>query len=161
MNRLSTLIAIGFAGLLAGCGSSSSSSTQPGTTDGLVDVYSVNVSPAQFTLNAGDWASITATVDVSKNNATPKPITPQPVISFYSSDPRVTISPAGEVCAGLWDLRYLTCTATPTLPTGYVTITAYNASHNVSGTSLVSVHVRAGSITLGMPPRTSTPGRLP
>ena len=151
MNRLSTLIAIGLAGLLAGCGSSSSSSTQPGTTDGQVDVYSVNVSPTQFTLNAGDWASITATVDESVNNAPSKPIAPQPVITFLSSDSRVTISPAGEVCAGLWDVRYLTCTATPTLPTGYVIITAYNASHNVSGTTRLAVHERAASITLGMP----------
>ena len=97
--------------MLAGCGSSASSSTQPGTTGGLLDVYSVDVSPVQFTLNAGDWSSITATVDVSKNNATPKPLAPPPTISFYSSDPRVTVSPAGEVCAGLWDSRYLTCTA--------------------------------------------------
>lgn len=169
MNRLLTLIAIGFAGLLAGCGSSVSSSTQPGSTNGLVDVYSMDVTPVQFTLNAGDWASITATVDVSKNNATPKPLAPQPVVTFFSSDPRVTISPAGEVCAGLWDTRYLTCTATvvpaldpttglpnpnagqPDLPTGYVTITAYNASRNVSGTSQLSVHVRAARITLGAP----------
>ena len=32
-----------------------------------------------------------------------------------------------------------------------MTITAFNASHNVSGTSLVSVHVRAGRITLDAP----------
>ena len=158
MNRLLTLIAIGFAGLLAGCGSSANSSTQPGSTSGVLDVYSMDVSPDQFTLNAGDWSSITGTVDVSKNNATPKPLAPQPILSFYSSDPRVTVSPAGEVCAGLWDARYLTCTATvnpttglPDLPTGFVTITAFNASHNVSGTSLVSVHVRAVRITLGVP----------
>ena len=151
MNRWLTLIAIGLAGLLAGCGSSVSSSTQPGSSDGLVDVYSIDISPTQFTLNAGDWASIVATVDLSKNNAVPKPLKPQPTLSFYSSDPRVTVSPAGEVCAGVWDSLYQTCTTTSTLPTGYVTITAFNASHNVSGTSLVSVHVRAGSITLSAP----------
>jgi hypothetical protein len=165
MNRLFTLILIGFAGLLASCGSSVSSSTQPGSTGGLTDVYSMVVSPVQFTLNAGDWASITATVDVSKNNSAAKPLAPQPPITFLSSDSRVTISPAGEVCAGQWDSRFLTCTATvippidpstglpnpnagqPNLPTGYVTITAYNASHNVSGTSLLAVHERAASIT--------------
>jgi hypothetical protein len=156
MKRLLTLIAIGFAGLLAGCGSSVSSSTQPGTTGGLVDVYSVNVSPNQFTLNAGDWASITATVDVSKNNAAPTPLAPQPIITFYSSDPRVTISPAREVCAGLWDVLFKTCTETPDLPTGYVYITAYNASHNVSGITKLSVHERATSITLSAPVYTGT-----
>jgi hypothetical protein len=181
MNRLPILIVIGFAGLLAGCGSSVSSSTQPGSTNGLTDVYSMVITPVQFTLNAGDWASITATVDVSKNNAAAKPVTPPPAVSFSSSDPRVTISPAGEVCAGQWDSRYLTCTAAvfpacsldsngnpiinpstglcvpnpnagqPNLPTGYVTITAYNASHNVTGTSILAVHERAARITLSAP----------
>ena len=150
MNRLLTLIAIGFAGLLAGCGSSVSSSTQPGITNGLVDVYSMEVSPTQFTLNAGDWTSITATVDLSKNNAAPKPLTPQPTLTFYSSDPRVTISPAGEVCAGLWDVALPDLHGDgesnhrpADLPTGYVTITAFNASHNVSGTSLALGACRA------------------
>src|SRR5208282_6458266 len=169
MNRLPILILIGFAGLLAGCGSSASSSTQPGTTNGLPDVYSMVVSPVQITLNEGDWSSIVATVDVSKNNSVPAPLKPQPPIAFYSSDPRVTISPAGEVCAGQWDSRFLTCTATvvppidpatglpnpnagqPNLPTGYVIITAYNANRNVKGTTQLSVHVRAARITLSAP----------
>jgi len=169
MNRLSTLILIGFAGLLASCGSSKSSSTQPGTSGGQTDYYSMEVTPTQFTLNAGDWSSIIATVDVSINNSPSKPLTPQPFITFASSDPRVTVSPAGEVCAGLWDTRYQTCTATvipainpgtglanpnagqPDLPTGYVTITAINTSRNVTGTSIVSIHERATRITLGMP----------
>jgi hypothetical protein len=173
MKRLPIFILIGFAGLLTGC-SSVSSNTQPGSTGGLVDVYSMVVTPFQFTLNAGDWSSITATVDVSVNNAAAKPLAPQPVITFSSSDSRVTISPAGEVCAGQWDSRYLTCTATvipactiinplngicvpnsnagqPNLPTGYVTITAYNASHNVIGTTLLAVHERAARITLSAP----------
>ena len=92
MNRLSTLILIGLAGLLASCGSSIHSSTEPG----LNDVYSMVVSPTQFTLNAGDWSSITATVDLSYLNGAPKPIAPQPTIKFYSSDVRVTVSPAGR-----------------------------------------------------------------
>jgi hypothetical protein len=144
MNRLSTLILIGLAGLLASCGSSVSSSTKPG----LNDVYSMVVSPTQFTLNAGDWSSITATVDLSYLNETPKPIAPQPTIKFYSSDARVTVSPAGEVCAGQWNTEYQVCTPTATLPTGYVTITAYDASRNVTGSTLVSIHPRAAGITL-------------
>jgi hypothetical protein len=155
MNRLFTLTLIGLAGLLASCGSSVSSSTQPGTND----VYSVAMSEDRLTLNAGDWSSITATVDLSYENSAPKPVTPPPTIQFFSSDPLVTVSPAGEVCAGQWDTKYLTCSQTvfPLLnplagqldiPTGQVTITAYNASHNVSGTTLVTVHPRAASITL-------------
>ncbi len=107
------------------------------------------VTPTQFTLNSGDWSSISATVELSYENGAPKAVSPQPTIKFYTSDARVSVSPAGEVCAGQWDSRYLTCTRNhSTLPTGYVTITAYDASHNVSATSLVSVHQRATRISL-------------
>jgi hypothetical protein len=153
MNRLAIFILIGLSGLLASCGTSTSSSTQPGAHD----VFSVFVTPTQFTLNAGDWSTVTATVELSNNNGAPKAVTPQPPIKFFSSDPRVSVSPAGEVCGGQWDTRYLTCTPTTNasgqldLPTGYVIITAYNASNNVSGTSLVSVHQRAINITLSAP----------
>ena len=145
LNRLSILIVIAFAGLLAGCGSSVSSSTQPNSNQ----VYTLDVSPTQLTLNSGDWSSITAVVDLSTNNGTPKPVIPQPTFKFFSSDPRVTVSPAGEVCAGQWDSRYLICTPSNTLPSGAVTVTALNASHNVSGTVLVTVHPRAARIALG------------
>jgi hypothetical protein len=148
MNRLFTLALIVLAGLLASCGSSVTSSTQAATNY----AYSMVVSPTPtFTLNAGDWSSITATVDVSYENGAPKAVTPQPTIKFSSSDSRVTISPAGEVCAGLWDVRYLTCTPTSTLPSGYVTITAYDATRNVGATTLVSVHLRAANIGLSAP----------
>jgi YD repeat-containing protein len=111
------------------------------------------VAPDRLTLNAGDWSTVSATVDLSYLNSAPKPISPQPAIQYLSSDPRVSVSPAGEVCAGQWDSRYLTCTlpAGTDLPAGYVTITAYNPSHNVSGTMLVSVHQRAASIVLSAP----------
>ena len=161
MNRLLTLILIGLAAILASCGSSVTSSTRPGTHD----VYTVVVAPDRLTLNAGDWSSITATVDLSNQNQTPKPVTPQPTIKFFSSDPRITVSPAGEVCAGQWDTKYLTCSQTTVpntnplqldLPTGQVTITAYNDSHNVSGSTLVTVHPRAASIKLSATVGTST-----
>jgi hypothetical protein len=144
MNRLFTLMLIGLAGLLASCGSSVTSSSQPGTND----TYTMVLTPDQFTLNAGDWSSITAAVDLSYENSTPHAISPQPAIKFFSSDSRVTISPGGEVCAGQWDSEYLVCRVTSTLPTGYVTITAYDATHSVSETTRLSIHPRAVSITL-------------
>jgi hypothetical protein len=171
MNRWLTLLLMGLAGLLANCGTSVSSSTQPGTHD----EFSVVVTPDQFTLNAGDWSSISATVDLSNQNSAPKPISPQPTLKFSSSDTRVTVSPSGEVCAGQWDSRHLTCaptvippqtctvvntvtTCTPNpnagqldLPTGYVTITAFDASHGVGSSTIVSVHPRATGITLTAP----------
>ena len=85
--------------MLAGCGSSQKNSAQTNSTD----FYSVVVLPVRLTLNSGDWASISATVYVSVENNTPKAVTPPPPLKFYSSDPRVTISPAGEVCAGQWE----------------------------------------------------------
>jgi hypothetical protein len=149
MNRLSTFILIGLAGLMASCGSSVSSSTQAQPNY----EYSVVMSADILTLNSGDWGTVTATVEETFRNGAPKAVTPQPTIKFYSSDSGVTVSPAGEVCAGQWDTRYLTCTSTGTLtPAGtYVTITAYNASHNVSGTTRVSVHNRAASMSLNSP----------
>lgn len=148
MNRWLTLIPVGLAAVLAGCGSSVTSSTQPATNGGVVNYYTMEVSPPQFVLSSGDWTSITATVDLSYENGASKPISPQPTIKFYSSDPRVTVSPAGQVCAGQWDSLYLTCTASSSLPAGYVTITARDADHNVNGSTQVTVHQRAASIVL-------------
>jgi hypothetical protein len=135
--------------MLAGCGSSATSSSKPGSND----VYSVAVSPTQLTLNAGDWAQVSATVDLSHLNSAPKPISPQPAIVFLTSDTRVNVSPSGQVCAGQWDSEYQTCSmpAGTTPPTGYVYITANDPTHNVSNTIQLSVHQRAASITLTAP----------
>ncbi len=149
MNRLSTLILIGLAALLVSCGSTLTSSSQPVNAN---YTYSMVVSPIQFTLNSGDWAPLSASVEVSFENQTPKPVSPQPTTQFYSSDSRVTISPAGVVCAGLWDVRYLTCSQTATLPTGYVTITAHDDTRNVTATSVLSIHPRAATIGLSADP---------
>jgi hypothetical protein len=154
MKRLFTLITMGLAlpmtALLAGCGNSVSSTSQAEPNQ----VYSVVINPTRFTLNAGDWSTVTATVDLSTRNSTPEPISPQPEIRITSSDPHVTISPSGQVCAGQWDPNYQYCTPVTDssgniiIPTGYVTITAYNQSHNVQNTALLSVHKRAASISL-------------
>jgi hypothetical protein len=145
MNRLLTLALIGLAGLLASCGSSVNSSTQAATNY----AYLMVLSPTQFTLNAGDWTTISASVDVTFENGAPKAVSPPPTIKYFSSDSRVTISPAGEVCAGQWDTLYHVCTPSqPNLPTGYVTITAFDATRNVSATSQLSVHQRAANIGL-------------
>ena len=75
MNRLLTLILIGLAGLLASCGSTVTSSTQPANAN---YTYSMVVSPTLFTVNSGDWAPLSATVEVSFENQTPKALSPQP-----------------------------------------------------------------------------------
>jgi hypothetical protein len=162
MNRLFTLTALALAVLLASCGTTVNNSTQPEPND----VYSMVLTPDRFTLNAGEYATVTASVDLSTKNSNPKPIAPQPLIRFYASDPRVSISPSGQVCAGQWDTYFQICSpiyypagtvdpntgrnigGTINVPPGYVTITAYNQSHNVTNTSRLSVHIRAASITL-------------
>lgn len=174
MKRWFIIPVLAMAALWAGCGTSVSSSTETKPNQ----VYSMALVPTQFTLNAGDWSSILAAVDLSTQNSAPKPISPQPTIEFTSSDPRITISPNGQVCAGQWDAKFQICSPTYypagykdpvtglplsglNLPTGYVVITAFSASHDVSNTSLVSVHQRAANITLsadwGINTKTSTP----
>jgi hypothetical protein len=141
------IFTMALAALLTGCGSSSSSSTQAPTNT----IYSVYITPNRLTLDEGDYASVVAAVDESVLNSTPKPISPQPTLKYYSSDSRVTISPGGSICAGQWDSRYMNCVATGTLPDGPVTVTAYAPSQNVSGTTQVWVHNRAARITLCAP----------
>jgi len=147
MNRLYTLGLIGLAGLLASCGSSVTSSTQPPTNV----TYSVAVSPSRLTMNVGDLATITAVADEQTFNSTPRPVSPAPVIKFYSSDTRVSISPAGQVCAGQWDIHYLNCVPALSLPSNPVTITAVDAAHGSTGSTEVFVHNRAANITLSVP----------
>jgi len=147
MNRLSTLVVIGLAGLLAGCGSSTTSSTKPPANT----VYSVNVTPDRLTLDTGDYTSISAVVDESTLNSTPKAITPQPTLQFNASSSLVSISPAGSVCAGKWDTRYEICTPGIDVPVNPITLTAYDAAHDVYGTTQLWVHRRAASITLTAP----------
>ncbi len=141
------IVTMALAALLAGCGSSFSTSTQPPANT----TYSVSVNPDRLPLNEGDYASISAIVDQSVLNSAPKAMAPQPTLKFYSSDARVTISPAGSVCAGQWDSRYMICSPTATLPDGPVTITAFAPSQDVSGTSQIWVHPRAAKITLCAP----------
>lgn len=147
MNRLSTLVLIGFAGVLTGCGSSVTSSTQPPTHV----TYSMNVTPDRVVVNEGDFTTISAVVDESTLNSTPRPVSPPPPVKFYSSDPRVTVSPGGQVCGGQWDGLYQRCNPTATLPPNPVIITAYDNAHNVSESTRVFLHLRAANITLTAP----------
>jgi hypothetical protein len=166
MNRFFIIATAALAGILASCGSSVTSSTKTPTNV----TYSVDVSPIRLALNEGDHSSVTATVDQSYLNGAPTAVSPQPTIKFYSSDTRVSISPAGKVCAGQWDSRYMNCVATPSatyqcvpatkttpasycqgLPANPITVTAFDAAHNVSGTVQVWIHERASHITLCAP----------
>lgn len=160
MNRLSTLVLIGLAALLTGCGSSITSSSKPPTNV----TYSVNVTPDRVPVNEGDYSTISAIVDESILNSTPKPVSPPPTIKFYSSDTRVTVSPSGQVCGGQWDNLYQRCIPTTVacpapnqsklcadLPSNPVVVTAYDIEHNVSGSTQIFVHQRAANITLTAP----------
>ena len=147
MNRFCLITAAALAIVMAGCGSSVKSSTQPSTNV----TYTMLVTPDRLSLNEGDYSTISATSEEIYLNGTPKPITPAPTIKFYSSDTRVSVSPTGQVCGGQWDTRYQNCLATGDLPDGSVTITAYDAAHSSTGTTQVWVHKRAANITLCAP----------
>ncbi|MDR3762881.1 MAG: hypothetical protein P4M01_02165 [Acidobacteriota bacterium] len=147
MNRFYLITAAALAMVLAGCGSSVKSSTQAASNY----TYTMYVTPDRVSINEGDYSTISATAEEQYLNGTPKAISPQPTIKFYSSDSRVSISAAGKVCAGQWDSTYLNCVATSTLPDGAVTITAYDAAHSTTGTTQVWVHRRAANITLCAP----------
>ena len=155
--------------LLASCGSSVNSSTQPGDEN---DVYSMVVSPTQFTLNAGDWSSITATVELSVPERRAE-------AGFAAADDQVLLLrraghrflPPEKSAPDSGTVRVPdlhpdehashrirhhhglpnASARQPNLPTGYVTITAFDATRNVSATAQLSVHERAASISLSAP----------
>lgn len=142
---------------MSSCGERTSSS-QSAKSSGIADYYSITLTPTRFTLNSGEYASISATEYKSVENGTPTAVTPQPTLDYYTSDSRVMVSPAGAVCAGKWDSQYETCTASSTLPTGYVLIYAYDPSRantnsdgsyaQVIAETEVSIHQRPTSIQL-------------
>src|SRR5262245_14766162 len=103
---------------------------------------SINISPSSLDMNVGSVTSITAQVLNSSGSA----LSPQPTISYTSSDASaVTVSPKGEVCAGVWDINFITC-KNGTVPASAVTVTA--SADGVSASISVSVHLKIDRITL-------------
>jgi hypothetical protein len=106
---------------------------------------SINISPSSLDMNVGSITSITAQVLNSSGSA----LSPQPTITYTSSDASaVTVSPKGEVCAGVWDVNFITC-RNGTVPSNAVTVTA--SADGVSASISVFVHLKIDRITLSAP----------
>lgn len=129
-----------FLSLMAGCGGGSSSAANT--------VASVSLSPATLSLVAGDVVPIAPTA-VNSANATV--VT---TFTFNSSNTSIaTISPAGNVCAGIWDSAFVVCNGSDAQNNpinGSATITA-TAGGVTSGPVSVSVHPSITSVTVDPP----------
>ena len=126
-----------FITIVAGC-----SGKKPSTDS---SASSITISPSSLDMNIGAITSITAKVLNSNGSA----LSPQPAITYTSSDASaVTVSPKGEVCAGVWDINFITC-KNGTAPSTAVTVTA--SADGVSGSISVNVHLKIDRITLSAP----------
>ena len=132
------LAALGlFLSLLAGCGGGSSS------TSGNVAV--VTVAPNSISLVAGQVTPISAVAV----NAANTPVTT--TFTFNSSNTKIaTVSPAGNVCGGVWDSAFIVCNGNDSLgnPVAGSAIITATAGGVTSGPANVSVHPSVTSVTV-------------
>jgi hypothetical protein len=128
-----------FLSFMAGCGGSSSTNNT---------VAAVNVSPASFSLVAGQVVPLSVSAVNSANAAV------NTTFTFSSSNTAVaTISPSGQVCAGVWDSIFVVCNGSDALGnpiSGTATIIATAAGVS-SGPVAVSVHPSVTSLTVDPP----------
>jgi len=134
-------LAIIFFSLLftAGCGGSKSANNT---------VAAVNVTPASVSLVAGQVVALTVSAVNSANaNVTT-------TFTFNSSNTKIaSVSPSGQVCAGVWDSIFVVCNGSdsqgnPISGTATITATAAGIS---SGPVSVSVHPSVTSVTVDPP----------
>lgn len=129
------LIAL-FVSWTAGCGGSKSANTT---------VAAVNVGPASLSMVAGEVVGLSASAVNSANANVATTFT------FNSSNTKIaTVSPAGNVCAGVWDSAFVVCNGSdaqgnPITGTAIVTATAAGVT---SGPVTVAVHPSITSVTI-------------
>lgn len=122
---------------LAGCGGGSS---KPNNT-----VTQVIIAPTSLSLNSGEVGQVSATPENSANNAVSATIT------FNSSNTSlITVSPAGLVCAGVWDSNFINCNGKdasghPLVGTANITATASGVT---SSPAAVNIHNTVTSIVV-------------
>lgn len=137
--------------LIAGCGGGGATNviTPAKNTNGVVG--QVTLTPASLSIVAGQVSTITP----SAVNPTGGAVNPLPTFTFTSSNTAIaSISPAGEVCAGVWDALFIVCNgnnASGNPIAGSAQITA-SAQGVTSAPILVSVHAPVTSIVVTGPP---------
>src|SRR5579872_2045162 len=102
MRRFAILLgSIVLAAGLAGCGYGGGG---PRNTVNANAVSRITISPTSLSLNAGDTATVSASAVNSAGGGVSTTFT------FNSSNTRLaTISPAGLICAGVWDSLFVIC----------------------------------------------------
>jgi hypothetical protein len=133
------------AAALAGCGGGSSSSKNT--------VVQVSLGPATMSLVAGQVSPTSVAAFNSTNSIIPSTFT------YNTSNPNlISVSPSGQVCAGVWDSIFVVCNgndASGNPVTGTATITA-TAGGITSAPINVSVHPKVTSITITQQPSPGT-----
>jgi hypothetical protein len=128
-----------FLAFMAGCGGSKSANNT---------VAVVAVSPASLSMVAGQVVGLSVSAVNSSNN------TVNTTFTFHSTDTSIaTISPGGQVCAGVWDSIFVVCNGFDALGnpiTGTATITV-TAAGITSGPVAVSVHPTITSVKVDPP----------
>ena len=130
---LAALVSVIFLSFLVGCS---------GTSTAVAPVTQIVFSPTSLSLNTGQVVRLVATTENSTGGAVVADV------SFTSSNTAlVTVSPAGYVCAGIWDSNYIVCNPNPGVTgIGQATITATSGS--VTNTAPVNVHLQADRIVV-------------
>ena len=129
------LIAL-FMSLAAGCGGSKKANTT---------VAAVRVGSSSLSMVAGEVVGLSASA-VNSDNATVAT-----TFTFNSSNTQIaTVSPAGNVCAGVWDSGFVVCNGSdangnPISGTAIITATAAGVT---SGPVTVAVHPSLTSVTI-------------
>jgi hypothetical protein len=128
-----------FLSLMAGCGGSKSANNT---------VAVVTVSPASLSMVAGQVTGLSVSAVNSSNTGV------NTTFTFNSTNTSIaTISPGGQVCAGVWDSIFVVCNGSDALGnpiTGTATITV-TAGGVTSGPVAVSVHPTITSVSVDPP----------
>jgi trimeric autotransporter adhesin len=134
------------ATLIAGCGGGNTNVIPPPKNPGAT-VGQVTLSPASLSIVAGQVSQITAAAVNPAGGA----VTPLPTFTFNSSNTSIaSVSPSGEVCAGVWDALFVVCngknaTGNPISGTALITSSAQGVT---SAPIQVSVHPPVSSIAV-------------
>jgi hypothetical protein len=127
---------VSFVSFMAGCGGSKSANNT---------VAAVTVSPSTLSMVAGQVVTISAAAVNSANSSVVTTFT------FNSSNTKIaTVSPQGNVCAGVWDSSFVVCNGSDAQGnpiSGSATITATAAGVS-SGPITVAVHPAVTSVTV-------------
>src|SRR5579864_5881748 len=130
------LIIILFVSLMPGCGGSKKTNTT---------VAQVRIAPAVLSMVAGQVVGINASAVNSDNN------TVSATFTFNSTNTSIaSISPQGNVCAGIWDSAFVVCNGSdaagnPISGTAIITATAAGVT---SGPVTVAVHPSITSVSI-------------